>query len=234
MTDVSADDRARAGQHLLALGPVLAASGLTLGTALAGESAARPAGPGEARLAATMPPMRRRDFLAGRYAARRALAAAGLPAGEILRDGRRPTLPDGHAGSISHSGGLAVAVVAARHRCRAVGCDLELRGLPPEAERLVLKSGERRRVMEGAAHPQDAAYRVLAVFSAKEAAFKAFAALLPAPDTPASLLDITVRPTPDGFLARPGGSSGRPPLEVRVHPVGPGVFSWATVGSRPP
>ncbi|MFI1499923.1 4'-phosphopantetheinyl transferase superfamily protein [Streptomyces platensis] len=233
MTVVSAGDRARAGRQLLALGPLLAASGLALGTALAKESAARPAGPGEARLAAAMPPVRRRDFLAGRCAARRALGAAGLPVGEIPRDGRRPVLPDGHPGSISHSGGLAVAVVAARQRCRALGCDLELRGLPPEAARLVLRADERRRVMDGAASPEGAAYRVLAAFSAKEAAFKACAALLPASDAPACLLDLTVRRVPGGFLARPAGVPGCPPLEVRVHPVGPGVFSWAAVRARP-
>nr|BBD17744.1 phosphopantetheinyl transferase [Streptomyces sp.] len=213
-------DRAAAERALRALRPLLARQGLALGTAAAGDPAAHPAGPGEERLAAGMLPVRRGDFLAGRRAARRALAAAGLPAtAEILYEdgGRRPRPPAGCAASISHSGGLAVAVAAAGSR--ALGCDLELRGLPSEAARLVLSEDERPWA-EG---------RLTAAFSAKEAAFKAYSALLPAADAPTSLLGIAARPVPGGFRTRPGRLPG-PELEVRVRPAGPGVFSWTVSG----
>ncbi|MCL6299489.1 hypothetical protein [Streptomyces kronopolitis] len=57
--------------------------------------------------------------------------------------------------------------------------------------------------------------------------------MLPASDAPAGLLDLTARRVPGGFLARLAGVSGCPPLEVRVHPAGPGVFNWAAVRARP-
>ncbi|GAA0449100.1 hypothetical protein GCM10009544_09910 [Streptomyces stramineus] len=169
-----------------------------------------------------MLPGRRRDFLAGRGAARRALAAAGLPAGEILREGRRPVLPAGSVGSISHSAGLAVALAAPAHRFRALGCDLELRGLPTAAAHVVLTPDEQTWAI-GAPTPAEAEHRLLAAFSAKEAAFKAFGTLLPGSVT--NLLGIAAHPVPGGFRARPRALPDRV-LEVRVHPVGPGVFSW--------
>ncbi|GAA0585738.1 4'-phosphopantetheinyl transferase superfamily protein [Streptomyces crystallinus] len=213
--------RASAARSLRLLEPVLRAQGLGLGLAYAHDPAALPAGPGERELAAAMGPVRRRDFLAGRLAARRALAVPDSPATEILRDGRRPRFPVGHVGSISHSGGLAVALAAPATRCHAVGCDLELRELPLNTAHIVLGPDERT----WPAGPQ-AARHLLAAFSAKEAAFKAFATLLPASRAPATLLAIGLRPVSGGFRARPRGGTG-PVLDVQVRPAGPGVFSWA-------
>lgn len=214
-----------AAEHaLLLLRPALHAEGLSLGLARAGEPQTCPAGPGERELAAAMPPPRRRDFLAGRLAARRALAGPGHPVPEILRDGRRPRFPAGRVGSISHSGGLAVALAASLTRFHAVGCDLELRELPLESAHIVLGPDERTWT-DGTSAPT-AARRLLAVFSAKEAAYKAFAALLPAGQAPATLLAIEARPVPGGFRARPRALPGHV-LDVRVRRAGPGVFSWA-------
>ncbi|MFD7663688.1 4'-phosphopantetheinyl transferase superfamily protein [Streptomyces sp. NPDC059788] len=218
-------DRAPGVGALLALRPVLARQGIALGIATAEDRSAHPAGPGEAALADAMFPVRRRDFLAGRCAARRALAAMGQPAAEILYTGARPRFPVGCVGSISHSRGLAVALSAPERRFRAVGCDLELRGLPLEAAHLVLTADERRRV-DDATHPEEAASRLLAAFSAKETAFKAYTALLPAASAPAALLDIAVRPLPGGFRCRLRGMSGHA-LDVQVRRIGPGVLSWA-------
>ena len=218
-----------AGRALRPLGPLLARHGLWLGLAVVGDPVAVAAGPGELRLAQGMSVTRRRDFLAGRCAARRALAAAGLPGGEILRHGRRPLLPPGSTGSISHSGGLAVALVADRARYRALGCDLELRGLPLDAAHLVLGADER---LWTAGAPDRAAceQRLLAAFSAKEAALKAFTALLPNADAPTTLLAVTTRPAPWGFRARPvHPRAAAAEAAVRVRRAGPGVFSWTAV-----
>ncbi|GGV23500.1 hypothetical protein GCM10010495_43810 [Kitasatospora herbaricolor] len=220
---LSPRDRAAAERRLLALRPVLAARGLWLGVA-AGEPTAAPGGPGEERLAALMQPGRRLDFLAGRRAARRALAAAGLPVREIPAAGRRPVFPPGCAGSISHSGGLAVAVVARTGNRPAVGCDLEFRGLPAAAAHLVLSRDEQDWMLR-AAGPAECERRLLVAFSAKEAAFKAFGALLPVSEAPAGVAGVALLPVPGGFRSWPRRSPHRV-LAVAVHRVGPGVLSW--------
>ncbi|WP_461030991.1 4'-phosphopantetheinyl transferase family protein, partial [Streptomyces sparsus] len=101
------------------------------------------------------------------------------------------------------------------------------RGLPSAGAHLVLTAAERRWVFR-AARPAGRAYRLLVFFSAKEAAFKAFSALLPAGTAPTTLLGIAARPLPDGFRAwprdRPDGH-----LDVAVRRAGPGVFSWTSV-----
>ncbi|MGW2366026.1 4'-phosphopantetheinyl transferase superfamily protein [Streptomyces sp. NPDC001667] len=204
-------DRAGAEHALLALRPVLAASGIALGVATGG---GEPFGPGEAELASAMPGLRRRDFLAGRRAARQALALAGLPVAEILADGRRPVFPDGCVGTISHSGGLAVALAAPASRFRALGCDLETRGLPLEAAHLVLSEDERAWVA-------DSERRLLFAFSAKETAFKALSV-----SAPSRLLDVGLRAgRGGGFRAWRGGVPERG-LDVRAHDVAGSAFTW--------
>ncbi|MEU5431076.1 hypothetical protein AB0H73_36480, partial [Streptomyces olivoreticuli] len=210
-------DRSGVERALLSLRPVLAASGVALGVA---DGPGRPFGPGETQSASAMPPLRRRDFLAGRRAARRALRAAGLPVGEILHDGRRPVFPEGCVGSISHSGGLAVALAAPASRFRALGCDLELRGLPVEAAHLVLSEDERV-WMAGSVR------QLLFAFSAKETAFKALGG-----DAPSRLLDIGLRPGRDGFRAWPRDVPERV-VEVRSRAVAGAAFTW-TFSPAPP
>lgn len=220
----------RTEQRLLSLRSALGVLGLSLGVARHGDPQARPAGPEEERLSRDMLPVRRRDFIAGRGAARRALAAAGFPAGEIPYEGRAPRMPAGSVGAISHSGGVAVAVAASRQRYRALGVDLELRGLPREAAHVVLNPGELLWTEE--APTAQAAYRLLTAFSAKEAAFKAFSLLLPLGDAPTMLRGISIEPITDGFRAYPRRLP-ESALEVHVHPVGPGVFTWTAVPQRP-
>ncbi|MFF9767574.1 4'-phosphopantetheinyl transferase superfamily protein [Streptomyces sp. NPDC053086] len=220
-------DGARAGQLLLGLRPVVEEHGLALGVAVAGDPDAVPAGPGEERLLRDMFPVRRREFTAGRCAARRALARAGLPAGEILSEGRRPRMPAGSVGSITHCAGTAVAIVTSRQRYRALGIDLELRPLPGEAARLVLSADERAWLNDSGGDGSEAEWRLLAAFSAKEAAFKAFSSLLAPVEAPTMLRGVALRPVPDGFRARPRRLPG-PVLHVAVRPVGPGVLTWTT------
>lgn len=172
-----------AERELSELRPLLAAAGLGLGVAAVSEPCPEPAGPAEAAAAASMPARRRLEFLAGRRAARRALRAVGLDCGEIPRSGRLPVFPPGRAASISHSAGVAVAVARPPGAAVPLGCDLELRPLPRAAARLVLRADEEELLgqeeQEGLsrfpARPAGTAWSVTALFSAKEAAWKALA-----------------------------------------------------------
>jgi 4'-phosphopantetheinyl transferase EntD len=80
-------------------------------------------------LGAEFPLPRRREFLAGRLAAQAALARLG-ERGLVGRRGHAPVWPPGFCGSISHSGGFAVAVAASTRRWRALGVDLEAAPAP--------------------------------------------------------------------------------------------------------
>lgn len=130
--------------------------------------------PEERALMRGIAPARRRDFAAGRAAAADALRLLGR-AGPVLREGRRPRFPAGVRGSISHCRGAAAACLAAtRPDLSGVGVDVERVGrLSPEAAGLVCTPPELALMRGG---PADA--RLLTVvFSAKEAFYKAAAAL---------------------------------------------------------
>jgi len=83
----------------------------------------------EAAAVETAAEVRKKSFAAGRTAAREALeqigfAQAVIPAGAD----RAPVWPEGAIGSISHAGGLAVAVAGRRSDLPAIGVDLEETG----------------------------------------------------------------------------------------------------------
>lgn len=214
--------------HLAALYPLLAAAGLGLGVAAVSEPCPEPPGPAEEAAAASMPPKRRMEFLAGRRAARRALRAVGLECGEIPRAGRLPVFPPGRAASISHSTGIAVAVARAPGRDLPLGCDLELRPLPRGAARLVLRADEEA-LLDDAETPlgAGAAWSVTELFSAKEAAWKALAG--PDGEHPAgpagSLRDLRACPAGDGLRVCLRTAPAHA-VRVRVARVGAGVFSY--------
>lgn len=195
-----------------ALRPLLDSVGLGLGVAGVREPCPRPAGPAEAAAAAAMPERRRLEFLAGRRAARRALRAVGLDCGEIPRSGRLPVFPPGRAASISHSAGVAVAVARRPGRDLPLGCDLELRPLPHEAARLVLRADEETLLAD---------WSVTELFSAKEAAWKALAA------AEGGLRELRASPAGDGLRVCLRTDPAHA-VRVRVVPVGAGVFSHVT------
>ncbi|MEV7024433.1 4'-phosphopantetheinyl transferase superfamily protein [Kitasatospora sp. NPDC093558] len=190
----------------------------------------------ERRTADTMAPHRAAEFLAGRRALRSALGAAGADAPGLAGTGGPPRLPAGYVGSVSHSGGLAVAVAGRRDRYRAVGVDLELGELPLSAAHLVLSRDELDRLRAG--RPGADARRLLAAFSAKESAYKAIDVLLreragglhTGPALP-GLRSLRLRPHPRGFLAQPAGCPA-PVATVRVRAVPGGVLTWAVVSER--
>jgi 4'-phosphopantetheinyl transferase EntD len=111
------------------------------------------------------------EHVAGRTAARRAFRRAGSPSLEVVGtepDGR-PTWPEGWTGSISHGAGVAVAAVS--RTCRPVGIDVERSGaLALEEADLVLTASE----VKLAAGASDPAAITTMLWSAKEAAFKAW------------------------------------------------------------
>ena len=84
--------------------------------------------PAEQAAMARAVPVRRAEFAAGRLALRLAMADAGLsfPANQPILPGadRRPDLPPDHAVSLSHAGGLCIAI--ARHGLGiGLGVDIE-------------------------------------------------------------------------------------------------------------
>jgi hypothetical protein len=110
------------------------------------------------------------DHLAGRRAARR---AAGGPVGR--GDRGRPVWPPGTIGSISHSGGVAVAVaVPARGPVLALGVDIDVAGsLPADDAELVCSAAERR-LLAAAGSSRSADELATQLWVVKEAAFKAW------------------------------------------------------------
>lgn len=153
----------RVGQALAALFP----TGVSV--AVCNLAAADPEAlwPEERAAVARAVPRRVSEFAAGRQAARQALSALGLPPVALPRlPNRSPSWPEGISGSISHSAGLAVAVV---RRGGPIGVDVEpdeplAPGIWPEiasaAERAALPAGE-------------AGLWLRRLFAAKEALFKA-------------------------------------------------------------
>jgi 4'-phosphopantetheinyl transferase EntD len=107
------------------------------------------------------------EFAAGRMAARRAMAALGLPMVPIPAGlDRAPVWPEGLAGSIAHAGGVAVAAVRPG---LPIGLDLEEDvALEPDLWQLICDAGEL-----AALPAASRGHAVRLVFSAKEAIYKA-------------------------------------------------------------
>lgn len=136
---------------------------------------------------------RRRSFIAGRIAARDALASIGRSAPIIGRgpDGH-PLWPDGVSGSVSHSRDLAVAVVTVSAELQSVGVDIEALDDSSNAD-------ERRLTPSPA--PE------LRLRTAQEASFKAMSAI--DPRAIGSFLDVRVRTNEydGGFTATIAGAA---------------------------
>lgn len=131
--------------------------------------------PQEADLISTAVQERRREYAAGRQAARRALSALGHGHAAILSaPTREPIWPEGVVGSLTHCAGYAAAVVARDVRAASIGVDAEPNlPLPDEVVHLVMPHIERELLVDTAvARPDIAVDRVL--FCAKEAVFKAW------------------------------------------------------------
>ncbi|MFI0939914.1 4'-phosphopantetheinyl transferase superfamily protein [Streptomyces sp. NPDC021020] len=106
------------------------------------------------------------ESAAGRRAASAALAAAGAAVTAVPRDtDGRPRFPAGFPGSISHTGRLAVALVAPG--AAGAGVDIEDAVIGPRVARFVLRTAERAALL-----PPAGDFTPRELFAAKEAAFK--------------------------------------------------------------
>jgi 4'-phosphopantetheinyl transferase EntD len=87
---------------------------------------------------------RRREFVAGRQYARAAMSQLGLrPVPITVLPSRAPAWPEGLTGSISHSGDVCVALVAAQSDFIGFGVDIELStSLPTELYPTVCRHNE--------------------------------------------------------------------------------------------
>lgn len=130
-----------------------------------------PAWPGEALPQAV--PARRREFAAGRQAARAALAAIGAKPVAIPQGAdRAPIWPPGLIGSITHTGDACLAIAAFRGEFQGMGLDLEpATPLDRDLWDSVLLPQEQMAMMRLPAEGRGLAAK--RAFCAKEAAFKA-------------------------------------------------------------
>ena len=129
--------------------------------------------PEEEVMVAGSAPIRRRAFVAGRTAARQALASCGAsPAAILAIPGGAPIWPAGWTGSIAHSRTYAGAAVARRAEFAALGVDIEaVDRFRPALEGQILTSDERLALL--ALPHQQRQVRLAAAFCAKEAFYKA-------------------------------------------------------------
>ncbi|MEO0343618.1 MAG: 4'-phosphopantetheinyl transferase superfamily protein [Pseudomonadota bacterium] len=116
---------------------------------------------------------RRDEFATGRAAARKALSALGFGEPPIPRAAdRRPIWPAGVVGTISHSGGIASALVAKQSEYAGIGLDIETaQPLKPNLHQRVLTPSERHILSTSA--QASGVPRCMLNFVVKEAFYKA-------------------------------------------------------------
>lgn len=158
--------------------------------------------PAEEPAATGMVPRRRTEFALGRHCARLAMQRLGETPAAVPRGAdRAPTWPAGLAGSISHAGDTAAALVARSRDYRAVGLDIETAGpLEPDVMELVLRPRELRSA-DGE--------RAKVLFSIKEAIYKC---IHPVVGVYVDFREMEVEIGTDGtsFRARPVGTHWDP------------------------
>ena len=132
---------------------------------------------------------RQNSFLAGRYASKKSLESLGFKEDfEIIRhDSGRPIFPQGFIGSISHSDDLAISVVTNSPEILSIGVDIQLFRST--------KEGLRERILTNKETDLD----VLAVFSAKEAVYKATSPLV---SETIGFKDVVLSKTTQGFIGK--------------------------------
>lgn len=118
-------------------------------------------------------PVRRASFRLGRAAAHDALEQLGHNHGAVgIGTHRQPLWPTGVRGSISHAGDFAVALVAPDAKTDGIGIDLEELRAAPELADQVPRPEEHEWLSR--LSPVERTRSLFALFSAKEAVFKAF------------------------------------------------------------
>ncbi len=133
-----------------------------------------PPTPPEAQCIANAVPKRRREFQAGRAAARAALDLLGIDRFDLIPGAHRePLWPDGIVGSITHTAHHCAAAAARQAEITSVGIDLATaEELVPGLIAIICREEERRNLSAG--HEAGQGIRAKIIFSAKEAFFKAY------------------------------------------------------------
>jgi 4'-phosphopantetheinyl transferase EntD len=118
-------------------------------------------------------PARRKEFVAGRAAAHKAMRQLGVaPSATLHGSDRAPIWPDGLTGSISHIDTVCLAAVAPADKIRSIGIDIEAAtGLDAELIPLVCTAEEQHWLDSLTGIDKSLAAKV--VFAAKECAYKA-------------------------------------------------------------
>lgn len=113
------------------------------------------------------------EFASGRWCARQALHQLGVDGSPAIPAGswREPVWPPGFTGSITHDGGLCIAVAARKSDHLGIGIDLfDMRhGVEPDLLALVATAWEARRSNDISQDPNVA---IRKLFCAKEASIK--------------------------------------------------------------
>lgn len=183
--------------------------------------------PAEQRAVRTAGPERQAEFTAGRRCARTALAGLGVPAAPILPGpAGEPGWPPGVTGSITHCPGYRACAVARTEDLAAIGIDAEPdEELPRGLLESVATAWERAWIQRQAAAgtPGPAVHWARLVFSAKEAAAKAWyplaarwpdlAELTVAATVPEAVPEAVARTGTGGLVVRlTGAASGLPDI----------------------
>jgi enterobactin synthetase component D len=116
---------------------------------------------------------RRAEFLAGRFAARQALAALGVDATPSRLEDGRPAWPEDVVGSITHGATRALCVVARSSEVRSLGIDAERlmeESASVELRERICRASERALLAEALGVPEH--HAVTFGFSAKESLYK--------------------------------------------------------------
>jgi len=168
----------------------------------------------EAAAIAQAVPKRRREFAAGRRAARAAMAKLDRPAQAIpMGPDRAPIWPQGIMGSISHCDTVCIAaLIDVTGRTQSVGIDVEPAiPLSPDLEKIICTETERDWLDT---IPQKIrGLRAKQIFCAKEATYKA---LYPVTGKLIGFHDVELQIDGHSFMATPLGA---PPLHGRLEQV---------------
>lgn len=135
-----------------------------------------PVSPAEEQLIERAVDKRKREFRAGRNASHALFNQLGIQHQDLLKGKQRePAWPQGWAGSISHTQGICMVVLASTQHVSSIGLDVELATpLNPELKELICRPEEliqinTLRTQMGTAY----AYEKL-IFSAKESVHKTY------------------------------------------------------------
>jgi len=178
-------------------------------------------------------PKRKREFIAGRTCARKALSDIGIHGCRILVGKKRePLWPEGVTGSITHDGNHAVAVVAKTNSISMVGVDLSDRSpLNHELIRMVCTNEEIENINKFSLS-DFVLDPFKSIFSIKESVFKC---LFPTVQEIFNFNDVLLIIRPDSSTVRVKLINDRifgdldPNIRSRFFSIGEHIFSVAWV-----